>query len=156
MSPHPKKNPKTDSALAEGVLAGIEQWAAQKADGVSLEERRGNLEKTLRAIWPQTRPWKFLCDDCGDTGWQHHHCPTRHCGRPFSLPRSNRSGLKDYTGSSTMFCNSKAGHDYVMPCFCAKGRAMHRQVEGISQDGDDFTAAAGARNSRGMTKLGRR
>lgn len=154
MTPHPRKS-KTDSVLAECVLAGIEQWADQKAAGATLAERRANLEHTLRAVWPQTRPWHYLCEACGDTGWQPRHCPSQHCGRPFSLPRGHRGGLKDYTGSSTIFCTSEAGHDYVKPCLCQKGRAMHQLLEGLSGvDGDDFTAAA--KPARGMTRLGRR
>lgn len=68
--------------LAATYVEAMRLWDAQRADGVSLELRLVGLEKTLRAAWPQTRAWKYLCDRCQDVGLSIETCPgDATCGR---------------------------------------------------------------------------
>lgn len=143
---------KTLGLLASTFMEAMRIWDAQKADGVSKDERVAGLEKTLREAWPRGReqPWRYLCDRCDDTGWAFHTCtPETPCGRPFKLPAStNKTGLKDYTGQG----HCTPGHSYVTACWCEKGRAFRPSVEGTRPASpDDFAQAAKSK----PTKVGR-
>ena len=54
--------------LAQTFREAMRIWDQQKADGVSEAARRNGLEQTLRAAWPQTRVWHYLCVHCEDHG----------------------------------------------------------------------------------------
>ena len=131
-------------------LEALRLMAAQAAQGVPREERLAGLEHTLRAAWPQTRKWTYLCERCTDTGWALCLCtPETPCGRPFRLPRgSNRSGSLDSTGQG--FC--AVGHAYVVPCWCARGQACRRGLEGRAPE-EDVTEAG--RTPKRLTRVGR-
>lgn len=89
--------------LAQTYLEAMKIWDADKADGVPREERARRLEKSLRASWPQTREWKFLCNECGDLGLVYYECSGgSECGR-----------MKKHLP-----------HSYGRPCFCSKGAAF--------------------------------
>lgn len=91
---------KTLGQLAETFKEAMRIWDAQKAEGLSRLERLVVLEKTLRAAWPFTREWKFLCPRCDDTGLVMAGCPgDAACGR-----------VKPHLP-----------HDYGTPCWCQKG-----------------------------------
>lgn len=106
--------------LSEGLLAQTVREALRlrdqmRADGSTEEELTKGLEQTLRAAWPQTRPWHYICEDCSDTGWRHQICtPETPCGRPFTKPGQSAD---DYTGRGRCGPN----HTYVEPCWCRKG-----------------------------------
>jgi hypothetical protein len=86
--------------LAQTIQAALRIWDGQTADGLPLAERQAGLERTLRAAWPQTREWRYLCATCDDVGLIFAECPGNdHCGR--SLPHPP--------------------HSYGAPCFCPKG-----------------------------------
>jgi hypothetical protein len=118
----------TDSVLVQTYMAAMRHWDAQKSDGVSLCERLIGLEKTLRACWPFTREWKYLCVECSDFGLVMATCPgDATCGRSKQhLP-----------------------HDYGTPCWCSQGIRYRAKPK---PSADDFTAAG---KSKPMTRLGR-
>ena len=102
--------------LAQTVYAALDIWDQQKADGVSRAERLAGLEKTLRAAWPQTREWKYLCQ-CNDLGLKLSECPgDSTCGR-------HRDHLP---------------HTFGTPCWCPTG-AKYREKP--KADPADFKAA---------------
>jgi hypothetical protein len=96
-------SPKTDTQLGAIFVAAMRIWDAQKVDGVPLTERILGLGQTLRAAWPQTREWKYVCDACADYGLVMATCPgDRTCGR-------ERPHL---------------AHDCGRPCWCEAGRVF--------------------------------
>lgn len=138
--------------LAQTYIEAMRIWEAQKADGVSLEDRRLALQASLRAAWPKGRiePWKYLCTRCDDCGWTFHTCtPETPCGRPFKL--ANSRGGDDWTGRG----RCTPGHSFVLPCWCEKGQAMRQSVEGRPKpQPGDFQQAGKGRS--GFTKVGSR
>lgn len=139
---------------AEGQLAAAFREAMQYVDqqreaGVPRDERLKGLDAVLREAWPKGRvePWKYLCERCGDTGWEPKQCTSATpCGRPFTLPGQ---ASDDGTGRGRCAPN----HDYVVPCWCEKGqgfrRGLMKQPRPVS--GDDFTQAGRTK----PTKVGR-
>jgi hypothetical protein len=113
--------------LAKCFAAAMQIWADQRAAGVSFRDRLVGLTQTLRAAWPQTREWKYLCQQCDDYGLVMRACPgDTTCGRHHPhLP-----------------------HEFGTPCWCDHGR-RHRERQKPSAE--DFTAAGKSR----PTKLGR-
>ena len=134
---------KQFGTLAQTFAAAMQIWDQQKAEGVPEAERQAGLEKTLRVAWPQVREWKYLCDRCGDTGYEYRHCPEIHCGRPFKLPGQKPD---DYAGRAC-----RVPHGYVVPCACEKGQAIRRVLmktpPPVNLDADYKQA--------GLTKVGR-
>lgn len=135
---------KTLGPLAETYQAAMRIWDTQKADGVSVADRQRDLEKTLRMAWPQIRPWVYFCDRCSDTGWEHRVCREgARCGRPFKLPGQRAD---DFTGQGK--CGET--HDYVVPCWCEKGRLKRAALMNEPPQGDpkDFAAAGKSKPTR--------
>lgn len=119
--------------LAQTFQKAMEFWDAQKAEGGSFEERVEGLERTLRAAWPQERPWHYICDECSDTGAIiMNSTPATPCGRPFRLPGARPD---DWTGRGRCTPN----HTYLRPCFCPKGDKYRRIGEERPQQ--DFKSA---------------
>lgn len=113
--------------LAQTYTAAMEIWDAEKADGVSLDERLAHLEKTLRVAWPQSREWHYLCASCRDIGLEMLTCSgDASCGRQ----------------------NAHLPHDYGKPCWCAKGAKFRERPKPTKED---FKAAGKTK----MTKVGR-
>lgn len=103
-------------------------WDAMKADGVPREEREAALERTLRAAWPQTREWKYLCNLCSDIGLRMQACPgDATCGR-----------LKAHLP-----------HDFGRPCWCEHG-ARFKEKQHTEDD-----AIATAAKVKKPTRIGR-
>lgn len=92
--------PASERHLATTVMEAIKQRDLQRSEGASDYELQRNLEKTLRAAWPKSRPWVFLCEDCGDTGLVMFTCGgLGECHRQKPHP----------------------AHTYGVPCQCAAG-----------------------------------
>lgn len=118
----------TDSVLGQTIHAAIREWDSQKAAGATLAERVRNLEQTLRAAWPFTREWKFLCDRCADYGLEISQCPgDATCGR-------HKAHLP---------------HEFGTPCWCSNG-ARYKPRERT-----DATAIEAAAKVGKPTKWGR-
>lgn len=116
--------------LGDTLLEAMRLWHAQAADGASFQERADGLEKTLRAAWPQTREWKYLCERCRDYGWEVVQCDGRHCGRR----------------------HPHGPHEFVVPCVCAKGREKEPKSADVSEN---FTEAVKVSKPKGFTRFGR-
>ena len=118
----------SDSVLVQTYQAAMRHWDAQKADGVVLADRLSGLEQTLRACWPFTREWKYLCDQCSDFGLVMKTCPgDATCGRSKQhLP-----------------------HDFGTPCWCEQGKRYRPKQK---PEPDDFAQAG---KSKPMTRFGR-
>lgn len=115
-------------ALAQTFAAAMTIWDAQKADGVSREDRLSGLEKSLRASWPTGREWKYLCDRCRDYGLETQECHgDATCGR-----------VKPHLP-----------HEFGTPCWCQAGQKFKAKPK---PSAEDFTAAG---KSQPMTKVGR-
>ena len=69
------------SALWETVKAAMQQRQEQLAAGATPEEAALNMERSVRAAWPEGQEYHYLCDTCGDTGWRLWRCDgQRRCG----------------------------------------------------------------------------
>lgn len=97
---------KTWGLLASTFAEAMRIWDGQKADGVSKAQREADLEKTLRAAWPQVREWYYLCSSCRDMGLAMSACPgDATCGRGKPhLP-----------------------HDFGRPCSCQAGERFRER-----------------------------
>lgn len=132
--------------LAETFTAAMRIWDAEVADNVPLETRQQHLQTALKAAWPQTREWHYLCDRCSDTGWEPGNCtPQTPCGRRFRLPEQR---WDDHTGQG----HCAEGHSFVRPCVCPKGEDRARQLQPKPKTPEDFQQAG---KQQKFKKLGR-
>lgn len=123
------------AAIREGVLSAtireaLRLRAQMKADGMSRADLERNLEQIIRACWPFTREWKYLCVECADLGLILHDCDGgKSCGR-----------------------DKKHGpHSFGTPCWCSLGaryKAKERKVE-------DFTQAGKVTEKKAFSRFGR-
>lgn len=106
------------------MMEAMRLWDEQKAEGGSLEERRAGMERTLRASWPLTREWKYICDACDDYGLRMQDCPgDATCGRKKEhLP-----------------------HTFGTPCWCAKGIGFRGKPKAVPED---FASAGRSKPTR--------
>ena len=118
----------TDSVIGQTIQALFREWDAQKAAGATVAERVANLERTVRAMWPFTREWHYLCARCSDYGLEMAECPgDATCGRTKAhLP-----------------------HDYGTPCWCDAGRRFK------PKERTEATAVEAAAKVRKPTRWGR-
>lgn len=129
-----KTTEETLGAIVLQILAIREDLRHQ---GATAETMARSTAQLVRDRWPFTREWKYLCDDCGDTGWKEGVCRVKgQCGRPFKLPEQRED---DYTGRGRCSPN----HTFVTACHCLKGRSRHDQMFKIRPT-DDFESAAKA------------
>ena len=113
-----------EGPLAASFRVAMEIWQKQQADGVPVVDRLAGLEKTLRAAWPQTREWKYLCRSCADYGLVMGLCPgDRTCGR-------DRAHLP---------------HEVGTPCWCSRGAAFKPKQKPAAED---FAAAGKSKPTR--------
>lgn len=106
----------TDRQLSASILEALRIRAAQRDQGVPEDVIARDFEQTVRACWPYSREWKFLCGECRDYGMVTHQCDgSRQCGRD----------------------KPHAPHDYVIPCWCTKGDRFKAK----SKTETDFTEA---------------
>ena len=119
----------TQGPLAQTYVALVAQWDAEKAAGVSREERIQHWEPVLRAAWPFKRAWKYACEDCGDYGLRMSECPgDATCGR----------------------AQPHLAHDFGTPCWCQAGRRYKPKA----RNEEDVVATA-AKARKPMTRFGR-
>lgn len=108
----------SESVLGQTIKAALAEWQNQKTAGATLAERVRNLEQTLRAAWPFTREWHYLCLECDDHGLKMRPCPgDATCGR--SKPHLQ--------------------HEFGTPCWCAAGDRF--KVKARTEQGDVERAA---------------
>jgi hypothetical protein len=124
-----RKPTAPDGVLARTYQLAMRLWDAQAADGLSRAHRLVGLEKTLRAAWPQTREWKYLCASCHDYGLVMSVCAgDATCGR-----------LKEH-----------APHEFGRPCWCQAGAKFREKPPA-----DPGTATTRAAKSKPMVRIGR-
>lgn len=116
--------------LATTYIAAMAIWDAQKADGIPRAERLSGLEKSLRAAWPQTREWKYLCERCSDYGLEILSC----------------QGVTDAICGEV---KPHYAHEFGQPCWCAAGARFREKPKPAPED---FQAAG---KSKPMTRVGR-
>lgn len=117
-----RKHKEEFGPLATAVMQCIEIRDKMKDDGITGDDLNCGLEGVLRDLWPKphgrTTPWRFNCDTCSDYGYEYFKCAgDETCGRT----------------------RPHAAHDYVRPCFCAKGQTM---IEKRMPTPDDATTRA--------------
>lgn len=108
-------------SLATAIEDALKIRATMKMSGATGEELERDFEGVVRAVWPFTREWKYLCASCLDTGLEILIC---HDGKTCGLAKGQKH---------------EAPHEYGVPCWCSKGarfRVKSRQSE------DDVIAAA--------------
>lgn len=114
---------REEGALAQTFRVAMRIWDEQKEQGVPLHERVLGLSKSLRACWPQTREWKFICHRCDDRGLAMETCQGDHtCGR--SKPH--------------------LPHDFGRPCTCSVGNRFKAPAPAL----DDYAAAGKSRPAK--------
>lgn len=119
----------SDSVLGQTIKAAFQEWDAQKALGAGVLERVANLEKTLRAAWPQTREWHYLCPQCHDYGLRMADCAgDAGCGRSKAhLP-----------------------HEFGTPCWCSVGARFKAK-----ERTEESAVESAARVKKQPTRFGR-
>jgi hypothetical protein len=146
-----RKLAKSQGALARTFVAAMEQWDAEKAAGVSEADRVAHLQVILRAAWPFTRTWQYLCQRCDDTGLVMAVCRkgARCNGISTRIDHHTQQPGK-YKRLCAQFPDSDYEHEYGTPCFCEKG-ARFRPPSLPARS--DYTQSG---KSKPMTKVGRR
>lgn len=121
----------SEATLGATVREALRLAKLMKAEGVPQAEIDATLERTLRAAWPFIREWKYLCENCNDTGWQIRECRDGdRCGRSQRIGPATIAGYTNYTGLGRRCSLDPAyTHTYAVPCWCARGRAMAASVE---------------------------
>lgn len=119
-----RKAAQSEGRLAAAFREAMKVWDAQKADGVPFAERLCGLDALLRQVWPQTRPWKYLCQNCDDLGLVMATCQgDATCGR--SKPH--------------------LPHTFGTPCWCDRGPRFREKQRPTA---DDFTQAGRTKPTR--------
>lgn len=114
--------------LAATYIEAMRLWDLQKAENVPLRTRLAGLERTLRAAWPQTRVWHYLCEQCSDHGLIMYFCKGSDCGQG-RVPHE--------------------AHEYGRPCSCVKGARFRDAPASVN----DVQQAGKVR--KGLTRIGR-
>lgn len=121
----------TNTDFSQSMKTALEMTRSMKAEGATSAEITAALEKTVRAAWPFTREWKYLCQTCRDFGLDMRTCPgDATCGRT----------------------NPHQAHEYGLPCFCNAGVRFRQPAP----EPPSFTKGAGKTTKpRGFTRWGR-
>jgi len=109
---------RPDSMLYQTFVAADALRLKALEAGDSREDANAIVAGALKAAWPKGReePWHYACEPCGDTGWRYHTCPgDATCGRK----------------------SEHLGHEYVVYCWCEKGRALQPKAR---QETDELAA----------------
>ena len=95
-----------ETSLGAIVAAIIQMRAELRANGADEQAVAMATERSIRAAWPTTREWKFLCQSCDDYGLEMGVCPgDRTCGRDKQhLP-----------------------HEFGRPCWCGAGAKFRKR-----------------------------
>lgn len=137
---------KAEGKLGAAFVEAMKILDAQKAAGVPFLDRIRGLEQVLRHVWPQTREWHYLCEQCRDSGLVMHVC--RKGARCDGIStRIDSPGARP--GKYRRLCaqdpQSDYEHDYGTPCACDRGRRFR---EGPKPGPEDFTAAGKSKPTR--------
>ncbi len=109
----------SDSKLAQAVLEALDQRQKLQLGGLDPVQLAKSFEAVIRSVWPFTREWKYLCQQCEDYGLIISNC------------------LGDAT------CGRKPGHgphEFGTPCWCDKGKPFRPKK---TREPEDALAAVG-------------
>ncbi len=115
-------------SLVATIKEAVRLVDVQRKAGESPEAVAAYLERVVRASWPFTREWKYLCDRCDDVGLVMHDCPKLSCGRR----------------------NLHLPHTWGEPCWCAAGQKFKGKPK---PEPEDFSAAG--KTKRPPSRFGR-
>ena len=103
-----RKSAQILGPLAETITQALHHRDLQRTAGATPLELAANFEKTIRACWPFTREWKFLCNACDDYGLQMQECAgDTTCGRT----------------------HPHGPHSFGAACWCEKGRRFREKAK---------------------------
>ena len=144
---------KVIGRLASAYLEAIELRDRLQADGMSGPALDAGLEGVLRQYWPFTRTWKYLCQDCDDTGLQLFHCRR---GQRCNGISTRTDGPRDTHLHYRRLCASDPDadyeHDYGEPCLCTRGERFRGKPK---PDPSAFADAGKTSTPRGWSRMGR-
>ena len=119
---------KSEQTLGQVAVEAAKIWHQMRENGASIEQCTTSMEAVVRARWPFTREWKFLCSNCDDVGLVMGDCPgDATCGRP-------RQHLP---------------HSFGTPCWCGLGNKFKDKQPAAPED------FAQAGRTRKPTRFGR-
>jgi len=114
-----------EARLGAAVMEAVRLASLMKADGADDATRFRVIESVIRECWPVTRVWRYLCEQCRDTGLVVQDGVTNRLGGVVS-----------------------EGY----PCTCGKGKLFREKPVG---DSDDYTKAGKVSKPKGFTRWGR-
>lgn len=103
-------------------------YESMRRNGMTKEQADYALEQHLRSVMTHVQEWKYICEQCDDTGLEILNCPDVRCQR-----RAEHGP-----------------HTYGVPCRCRKGDRWRDRPQ---TPDDDLTAAANM--PKRMTRMGR-
>jgi hypothetical protein len=112
-----RRHDTTSSVLGQTIREALQLRAKMRTDGASEQELAEGFERTVRSAWPFTREWKYLCQNCDDTGGEIRRC----------------SG----TDGSCRRDDPHAAHEFLVPCWCSRGKRFRE----TPKEQTDATAA---------------
>jgi hypothetical protein len=140
---------KTEGRLAEAYREAMQIMDRQKADGVPFMERMKGLDAVLRAVWPFTREWHYVCQECHDTGLVMLVCQR---GNRCDGISTRTDGPNQQPGKYLRFCgkdpDGEYEHDYGRACYCSLGARFRSRPKPTP---DDFQSAGKSK----FTRVGR-
>lgn len=141
--------------LGRIIMEAVAYVEGLKAKGAPKAERDRALENVIRDAWPKpkdrTVPWRYECEDCGDTGLRMLQCTPKNRCDGIST-RVDSPG--DRPGKYKRFCvnSTTYEHDYGVPCFCRKGDTFRPR----RQDHEDaFVTAAKSKPKPAFSRFGK-
>lgn len=143
----------SDKQLARVIEEALQQRAKLVADGKQTPcEIAKSFEQVVRQVWPFTRAWNYLCEDCSDTGLFVWTCKK---GQRCNGISTRTDGPKEKPGKYRRLCAKDPDSDYEHtlgePCSCVAGdRFRPRRVTEF-----DALDAAAARPKKQPTRFGR-
>lgn len=136
---------KAEGKLAAGFAEAMQIMDAQKAAGVPFAERVKGLEGVLRALWPHTREWHYLCHVCRDSGLAMHVCKK---GARCDGISTRIDGPHGTPGKYRRLCAQDPQldytHEYGTPCSCEQGA----RFRAAAPKAEDFSSAGKSKPTR--------
>lgn len=105
-----KRRDPVARTLGDIVMRAVAEADELKSQGL---DPSAGLEQVVRESWMKpkgrTEPWRYLCEQCEDTGYQRSQCPG-----------DAMCGEKKTDGTPKRIPHDP--HAFVRPCWCDKGR----------------------------------
>lgn len=142
---------KTNRTLPEAIEEALKLRDQMRDDGVSEADLAAGFERVVRDVWPFTREWHYLCEQCNDTGLVIYVCrPGARCNGLSTRVDGPRETAGKYRRLCALHPDSDYTHEYGEPCYCPKGDRFKRAPK---PEQDDLQDAA--RKPKQPTRFGR-